>query len=123
MEKGCRRAGTAPVKPTRVVTLRTDEPLPRAEVTKISVRTRQNGSLLPDSSRGLRPHGLRRNKAVDEEASVLGGIEPAVHVPARLEGRDHLFGDRDFGAIARVSPGAGVARPDPEHAKAAQLNP
>src|SRR3954468_5717743 len=113
MEKGCQRAGPASVRPTRSVTPRTEGLFPQRAVTKISVRTRQNGSLLPDSSRGLRPHGLRRNKAVDEEASVLGGIEPAVHVPARLEGRDHLFGDRDFGAIARVSPGAGVARPDP----------
>ena len=60
---------------------------------------------------------------MDEEASVLGGIEPAVHVPARLEGRDHLFGDRDFGAIARVSPGACVAHLDREDSEAAQLDP
>ena len=36
---------------------------------------------------------------------------------------DHLLGDRDLGAIARVASGAGVARLDREHAKAAQLNP
>ena len=65
----------------------------------------------------------RRDKAVDEETSVLSGIEPAVHVPARFESRDHLLGHRDLGAIARVSSGAGVARLDREHAKVAQLNP
>lgn len=41
-----------------------------------------------------------------------------MHVPAGLEGRDHLLRDRDLGAIARISPGARVAPLDPEHAKA-----
>ena len=111
MEKGCRRAGPAPVRPTRFVTPRTEGPLPTGRaVTKISVRTRQNRSLLPDSSRGLRPRGLRRDKAMDEEASVLSGIEPMLHVSARLEGGDHLLGHRDLAAVARISSGACVAR-------------
>src|SRR3954454_15236690 len=58
----------------------------------------------------------------DRGASIFGGIEPAVHVAARLEGRDHLHGNRDLGAIARISSGACVARLDREHTKAAQLN-
>ena len=55
--------------------------------------------------------------------SALGGVEPAVHVAAGLERRNHLLGHRDLGTIARVSSGARLARLDREHAKVAQLHP
>ena len=87
------------------------------------MHARQNRSVLPDSSRQLRPHGLKRDKAVNEKASVLTRIEPAVHIAAGLKGREHLLGDWDLAAVARVSSGARLARLDPEHTKAAQLNP
>src|SRR4051794_11983837 len=95
MEKGCRRAGPAPVRPTRVVTQRIEGLFPQRTVTKISVWACHNRPLLPDSNRGIRPCGLRRNKAADKEVSILGGIEPAVHVPARFESGEYLLTHRD----------------------------
>src|SRR4051794_28027763 len=62
----------------------------------------------------------QNDKAMDE-ASALTGIEPAVHVPAGLEGGKHLLGDRDLAAIARVSSGAGPALLDREYPEVAQL--
>src|SRR3954464_687081 len=59
----------------------------------------------------------------DQEPLCLAQVEPKVHVPARLEGRNDLFGHRDLGAIARVSSRARVPLLDREHAKAAQFNP
>src|SRR4051812_21358345 len=60
---------------------------------------------------------------MDQEPLSLAQVEPKVHVPARLEGRNDLFGHRDLGAIARVSSRARVPLLDREHAKAAQFNP
>src|SRR4051794_17659348 len=90
-------------------------------------RVRRRAALLPRSGPGCHPwdpcnnvsHGPRRNKAADEETSVLGGIEPMMHVPAGLESRNYPLGHPDLGAIARISSGAGLAPLDPEHAKAA----
>src|SRR5215218_8096366 len=123
MEKGCRRAGPDPVRPTRIVTPWPEGFFPQRAVTKISVWASHNRPLLPDSSKGLRSRDLRRNQAADKKASVLDEIEPMMHVPAGLEGRDYLRGHRDLGAIARISPSACVTRLNPEHAKAAQLDP
>ena len=52
-----------------------------------------------------------------------GRVEPPVHVPAGLEGGDHLLGYRHLGAIARVSSSACLARPDRKHAEVTQLDP
>ena len=76
-----------------------------------------------DSGRARGRRGLRKEQSDGRRASVLSGIEPAVHVPAGLKHRERFLGDRDLGAIARVSSGARLAPLDPEHTKAAQLNP
>src|SRR4051812_21285848 len=88
MEKGCRKAGPDRIRLTRIV----DAAGRRISLTnssyKNSAYARQNGSLLPDNSREDKAARPQNDKAIDK-ASVLGGIEPAVHVPARLEGGKH----------------------------------
>jgi len=68
-------------------------------------------------------HIAQKSRAVDREPLFLAQVEPTVHVPVCLEGRNDLFGHRDLGAIARVSSRARVPPLDREHTKAAQLNP
>ena len=90
----------------------------RAEAERIEAKTMRLGAL-----RAAKESPKPDAEAQKLQALFLAGVEPAVHVPAGLERRDHLLRDRDLGAIARVSSGAGVTPLDPEHAKAAQLNP
>src|SRR3954451_22582876 len=42
----------------------------------------------------LRQRAVRRDKVMDEEISVLSGIEPAVHVLAQFESGEHLLTHR-----------------------------
>src|SRR5829696_3630576 len=60
-------------------------------------------------------HIAQKSRAVDREPLFLAQVEPTVHVPACLEGRNNLFGHRDLGAIARVSSRARVPPLDREH--------
>ena len=50
------------------------------------------------------------------------GVEPMVHVLARLEHRDQLLGHRDHLSIARVSSGARLTPLDPKSPEAAQFD-
>src|SRR3954465_6402999 len=118
MEKGCRRAGPVRVRPMRFVVQLAEGSFLQVAVTKTSVRARQNRSLLPEGSRRVRQCSTRKGRVAGEESLSLARVEPTVHVPARLERRDHLLGHRDLLAVAWVSPGARLARLDRENSEA-----
>src|SRR3954470_209410 len=119
MEKGCRRAGPDPVRPTRFVDTADRRALRTASSYKNQRAHPSEPLLAAKQQLGIEAARPQRGTAMDEAASVLSGIETAVHVPAGLEHRDRLRGHHDLGAIAGVSSGVCVARLDPEHAKAA----
>jgi len=101
MEKGCRRAGPAPVRPTRFVGTAGKGLFSRATVTKISVHVRSEPLFAARQQQRAKAARAQKGKAMDK-ASVLSGVERAVHVSTCLEDREHLLGYRDLAAIART---------------------